>query len=455
MRLAIVGGRVFDPASGWDGQERDIYLADGRVVDFLPAVDQVINARGLAVTPAGLEIRSPVAGFGQNFLRLWGGLPSPAELGHTYALLGYTHVHEPCLTLPTANYVHQELAALPIVDTSASLAINLRDVDLWLQDPQKLADVGEAWAYLLESTRCLNLRVVEPFVKFRQDFYRYRALTEEVVVNRLLTIREQMRLPLTMEATPALLTLNLPVHPGLHLSGLGAALTDEALLDRALHLLATGLTADMGLLPPAPRPGFPSRPVQVDLGWFQPFDLLPELEPQVARRALRLAVQGKEWRLAFSVASLLSLPLSSFSQVFAWLGDAASRRRDWGDVQLEGTHSFTDWLRATRLLPAQYLGLTDRGHLQPGARGDVALYDLLGSDTWAKNCQRCRLLFKAGELVVHNYEVVQPHVAKATYYRRTQAVPNKLVADLCQYRSLRPENLQVRVQPHQHWQQVA
>ena len=455
MRLAIVGGCVFDPASGWDGQERDIYLENGRVVDYLPAVDQVINARGLAVTPAALEIRSPVAGFGQNFLRLWRGMPSPAELGQAYALLGYTHVHEPYLTLQTANYVHQELAALPIVDTSASLAINLRDVDLWLQDPQKLAEVGEAWAYLLEATRALNLHVVEPFVRFRQEFYRFRTLTEAKVMDRLFALLDHRRLPLTLTATPALLALDQPVPPDVHLSSLGAALTDDALLERTLQRLAAGLSADMGLLPPAPRPGLPSRPVQVDLGWFQPFDLLPEVDTRVAQRALRLAFLGKEFRLAFSVASLLPLPLSRFPQVFAWLGHADSRRRDWGHMQAEGTYSFSDWLRATRLLPAKYLGLTDRGHLRPGARGDVALYDLPAPDNWVESCQRCRLLCKAGELVVHNYEVVQPQVAKATHYRRTQAVPNKLVAEICQNRSLRPENLQVHAQPHLHWRQVA
>lgn len=73
MRLAIVGGRVFDPAGGEAGQERDLYSDNGYLVEYLPTVDQVLNVHGLAVTPAGLEIRSSVARFGQNFLRLWGG----------------------------------------------------------------------------------------------------------------------------------------------------------------------------------------------------------------------------------------------------------------------------------------------------------------------------------------------------------------------------------------------
>jgi len=38
---------------------------------------------------------------------------------------------------------------------------------------------------------------------------------------------------------------------------------------------------------------------------------------------------------------------------------------------------------------------------------------------------------------------VQPETPKATYYRRTGAVEGPLLAEICQYRSLRPENLWV------------
>lgn len=455
MRLAIVGGTVFDPRGDVKGQERDLYVADGRLVEHLPAVDRVINARGLAVTPAGLDIRSSVARFGQNYLRLWGGLASPRQLGEMYAKLGYTHIHEPCLTFQTASYVHEELAAIPVVDTSASLVVNLRDFDLWLKDPAKYAEVGEAWAYLLDFTRSLNLRVVEPFVRFRQDFYRHRTLSEAEVVERLLAVINQSRLRFTLEATPELLSLDLPIHPGLHLGGLGVALTEPALLDKTLQLLAAGLAADMGLLPPSSPPGLPALPVQVDLGWFQPFELQPALNPALARRALSLAVQGRQYSLAFSVASVLQTPIAKFPRVFSWLGDVASRRRDWGEGLPTGEYTLSDWLRATRTLPAQYLGFADRGHLQPGARADIACYDLPISQSWPEACRRCRLLLKAGEVVVQDYELVAPAVAKATYYRRTPAVPNQLVREICQNRSFRRENLQVGGKPHLHWQPVA
>ena len=103
-------------------------------------------------------------------------MPSPRELAQSYARLGYTHIHEPFLTVPTANYVHQELAAIPILDTSASLTLNLRDFDTWLRDADNFPEVCTAWSYLLEHSRALNFGLVEPFVRYRQDFYVHRTL---------------------------------------------------------------------------------------------------------------------------------------------------------------------------------------------------------------------------------------------------------------------------------------
>ena len=213
----------------------------------------------------------------------------------------------------------------------------------------------------------------------------------------------------------------------------------------------------MGLLPPAPRPGLPPLPVKIDLDWFNPFDLNVPPRPDVSRRALQLALNGRQENLAFSVASLTQTPLASFPLLFSWLGENTCRQRDWGNNQPEADYTVSDWLRSTRSLPAQHLGLSDRGHLRPGARADVALYDLPGrgtSPSWPESFRRCRMLLKAGEVVVNNYEVVNYRVSKTSYYRRTQTGPNQMVADICRNHSFRLENLLVRPQTDVHWQQV-
>lgn len=456
--LAITGGSVYDPHNGWEGSPRDLFIQDGRLVDRLAgAPDQVFDARGLAVTPAGIELRGAVAGYGCNYLRLWGALPSPRELGEAYALLGYTHLHEPNLTLATANYVHHELAAIPIVDTSASLTLNLRDFDLWLRDPAHTTGLSHAWASLLAASRALTLRVTEPYIRYRQDFYVHRQASLEATLERLLQIVQLSGLPLSLEATPELLRADLPVLPQLHLGGLGAALADNTLLARAGQLLARGMHADMGLLPPAPRPGLPPRPVKIDLDWFQPFDLNAPPQPEAARRALCLALSQPRETLAFAAAQPAQTPVADFPRLFSWLGDPHRREQEWGALPSARDYTINDWVNSTRTLPARILGLPDKGHLSPGARADVALYELPPrgtSRTWPESFRRCRLLLKAGELVVHHGAVVNAQIPRTVFVRQTRVEPNHLVLEVCRRSSFRLENIRVRKDPEVAWEQV-
>jgi formylmethanofuran dehydrogenase subunit A len=290
--ILIRGGTLYDPGSGWDGVERDLFIAAGRVVDRLEDPTQVIDARGLAVTAGAIDLRSAVAGYGQNYLRLWGALPAPRDLAASYARLGYTHIHEPGLTVPTTNYVHQELAAIPILDTSASLTLNLRDFDTWLRDPAQLPEVGAAWSYLLEHSRALAFRIVEPFVKYRQEFYLHRTLSSSAIVAALDHLLESSGSRIHLEASPEVLAARLPAHPGLHLATVGPALLNQELFDQARRHLENGLSADMGLLPPARPLGLPHLPVQIDLDWYQPFDLNKPPQGEASRLALHLALSG-------------------------------------------------------------------------------------------------------------------------------------------------------------------
>jgi formylmethanofuran dehydrogenase subunit A len=457
MRMKITGGRVFDPGQGWQGEVRDLYLEGGRMVPPLKKVDRRLEAQGKVVLAGGIELRGQVATYGLNFLRLWGGLPSPQELGEGYAALGYTHVHEPFLTLATANYVHRELAALPLVDTSASLVLNLRDLDLWLKSRERLAEVGQTVRFLLEKTRALNIRVVEPYVRYRQDFYAPRTLRTEAALEILAELAQALDLTVALEASPDILGLSLPDPRSFHLAALGPALTTDDLLAGALAHLEQGATGDLGLMDPQSLMGKSIPPVRLDLGWFRPLDLCPPPDAALARRALTLALQYQGANLAFSGAGMMAAPLKDYPQYFSWLWDAGARRQDWGEGLGDRYYSLSDWVWATRNLPARLLGLKDRGHLSPGARADVAIYDLAPeapTGQWIKDLGYCRTLLKAGEIIIDDYTLVQPDAAKATYYRRTEAEPGPLLTEICQYRSLRPENLWVQPWPEITWAPV-
>jgi len=444
MRLKIAGGYVFDPASGWQGEVRDLYVHQGRLVPPLPEVDRVLDAQGKVVLPGGIDLRAPVASLGQDFLRLKGLAPVLTALGEAYALLGYTHVHEPFLTLTTAAYVHRELAALPLMDTSASLVVNLRDLDLYLTAAEYLGEVGQTLRFLLERTRSLNLRVVEPYVRYRQDHYAHRALKTEKALEVLAALASSEKLNLALEAGPEVLRARLPEPRAFHLAALGGALVAEDLVDAARRHLEEGATGDLGL-GSLNREAASAGTVKVDLGWFKPLEFGAPPDEARVRRGVSLALDYGGPGLAFSAAGP-GPAVRDYPLLFSWLCDPEARRRSLGQGLGLGQYSVAHWVWATRTLPARLLGLPDRGHLGPGARADLALFDLpLGAAAgqWGKHLCRCRTLLKAGEAVVEDFKVVKARVAKATYFRETGAAATAMATEICQYQSLRPENLGV------------
>jgi formylmethanofuran dehydrogenase subunit A len=447
MRLKIAGGRLHDPASGWEGEPGDLYIEAGRLVPPLAQVDRVIEARGQVVTPAGIELRGQVATYGLDFLRLANGGPSLAELGETYARLGYTHVHEPFLTAWTAGYVQRQLAGLPIVDTSASLVVNLRELDLYLASPDRLEEVGQTLRFLLEATRALNFRVVEPFVRYRQDFFAHRAIKTEKALLILADLARLTGVPLALEASPEVLRSGLPEPCAFHLAALGPALTDDSLVEAALAQLEAGATGDWGLMLPGPLSGSTPVPVQIDLGGGRPLDLNPMSDFATGKRALTLALRSQGFQVAFSGAGPVRAPVAAYPRLFSWLWDQAARRQDWEDDWGGQSYSLSEWIKATRTIPARLLGLEDRGRLSVGARADVAIYEVppgIHPGQWRHCLGRCRTLLKAGELVVDNFALVNPAVPRATYYRRTHAEATAILAEISQFQTCRQENLWVQ-----------
>jgi hypothetical protein len=447
MRLKITGGRLYDPACGWDGEAGDLYIDGGRLVAPLPEVDREIEARGQIVTPAGIDLRGQVATYGLNFLRLIDGAPSLQELGESYALLGYTHVHEPFLTAGTAGYVQRQLARLPVVDASASLVLNLRDLDLWLGSPERFEELGQTLLHVLDETRALNFRVAEPFVRYRQGFYAHRTIDPEPALEALARLARLTGARLAVEASPEVLRAPLPNAGAFHLAALGPALTADDLVEAALAHLEAGATGDLGLTLPGGPAGPTPRPVRIDLGWFRLLDLNPPLEAAAGRRALALALCCQGSPVAFSGAGLAQAPVTEYPRLFSWLWDHAARRQDWQDDLGAGRYSLSDWVWATRTLPARLLGLEDRGRLSLGARADVAIYDVptyAPPGQWRQYLGRCRTLLKAGEVVVDNFTLVHPEVARATYYRHTGAEATPMLEEICQFQSRRRENLWIR-----------
>jgi len=180
--LRIAGGRVYDPANGVAGEERDLCLSDGKVVDDVPAHAPRIDARGMVVMPGGVDIHAHIAGPKVNAARrlapeehredvvdrtaimrsgTGGTVPSTFVTGYRYALLGYTTVVEAATPPLAARHVLAELRDTPMIDALFLLLMgnNLALFDLIRRDPGRLRD---AIAWWLEATGGYGVKLVNP-----------------------------------------------------------------------------------------------------------------------------------------------------------------------------------------------------------------------------------------------------------------------------------------------------
>src|SRR4051812_8849332 len=180
--LRIAGGRVYDPANGVAGEERDVCLDGGKVVDDVPAHAPRIDARGMVVMPGGVDIHAHIAGPAVNAARrlspeehradvvdrtailrsgTGGTVPSTFVTGYRYALLGYTTVVEAATPPLAARHLLAELRDTPVIDALFLVLMgnNLALFDLIRRDPARVRDAVAWW---LEATGGYGVKLVNP-----------------------------------------------------------------------------------------------------------------------------------------------------------------------------------------------------------------------------------------------------------------------------------------------------
>jgi formylmethanofuran dehydrogenase subunit A len=180
VTLRIAGGRVYDPANGVAGEERDVCLSDGKVVEDVPAHAARIDARGMVVMPGGVDMHAHIAGPAVNAARrlapeehrgdvhersaimrsgTGGTVPSTFVTGYRYALLGYTTVVEAATPPLAARHVLAELRDTPMIDAAFLVLMgnNLALFDLIRRDPARVRD---AIAWWLEATGGYGVKLV-------------------------------------------------------------------------------------------------------------------------------------------------------------------------------------------------------------------------------------------------------------------------------------------------------
>jgi formylmethanofuran dehydrogenase subunit A len=186
MLMRLAGGRVIDPAHGVDGQVRDVYVRDGRIIDTPSdaAAAQSIDVTGRIVMAGAIDLHTHVGGGKVNLARLLlpedhrrvryertsltrsscgHAAPGTLATGYRYAQMGYTACFEPAMLPINARQTHLELGDTPIVDKGCYALLGNDDFFLrMLASGQPQSRINDYVAWILDCTQSIAIKVVNP-----------------------------------------------------------------------------------------------------------------------------------------------------------------------------------------------------------------------------------------------------------------------------------------------------
>ena len=274
-RLLLRGGMVIDPANHSAGQQRDLAVRDGRIVDLVlgevseQGFDQVIDVSGCVVMAGGIDMHTHIGGGKVNLARLLmaedhrdGGNPikrptNPLELdscggctpgtlaiGYRYIEMGYTAAFEPAMVPSNARHTHMEMGDVPILDHGAY--VMLGNDELFLQllaeggpDCRNFAQLRDYTAWTLHASKAMGVKVVNAGGISAFKFNQRKLDVNEPHVHWQVTPRQILHV-----LARALRELGVPHPLHIHGSNLGVAGNIESTLEtiEALEGLPAHLT---------------------------------------------------------------------------------------------------------------------------------------------------------------------------------------------------------------------
>ncbi len=186
MLTKLSGGTVYDPANAINGQVRDVYIRDGRIIDAPGKArpDKEYDLRGKVVMAGAIDLHSHIGGgkvtIGrtlmpedhrgdsvprQGLMRSGCGHAAPTTLttGYRYLQMGYTTVFEPAVLPSNARQAHMEMADTPLVDTGGYAMLGSDDYLLrMLMAGKEQKAINDYVAWTLNASQCIGIKVVNP-----------------------------------------------------------------------------------------------------------------------------------------------------------------------------------------------------------------------------------------------------------------------------------------------------
>ena len=191
--IGIINGRVYDPCNGIDGEIRDIWVKDGRIVS--PAevdrgVADIIDAGGMVVMPGGVDIHSHIAGGKVNAGRKMRpddsrgherrsrhlpqspgastrsgtgrSVASTFKTAYDYVEMGYTTVMEGASPPLMARHTHEEFEDIPILDKGGYILMGNNHFIMDCIRRKEKEKARDYVAWLLGATKGFGIKIVNP-----------------------------------------------------------------------------------------------------------------------------------------------------------------------------------------------------------------------------------------------------------------------------------------------------
>ncbi|MCB1483568.1 MAG: formylmethanofuran dehydrogenase subunit A [Hyphomicrobiaceae bacterium] len=186
MLIKLTGGKVYDPINGVDGEIRDIFIRDGRIVQPSPSdkVDQEYPLHGRVVMAGGIDPHSHIGGGKVTIARMLmpedhmghevarteltragcgHAIPSTLTAGYRYAEMGYTAAFEPAMLPANARQAHMEMADTPLIDKGAFVMLGSDDFFLrQLSGKQDFSAIKDYIAWTMHASQAIAVKVVNP-----------------------------------------------------------------------------------------------------------------------------------------------------------------------------------------------------------------------------------------------------------------------------------------------------